>query len=480
MGQTFFWYDLETSGISPRDARVMQFAGQRTDMQLNPVGEPVNVLVKLSEDVLPEPDAVLITGITPQQTVADGLTETEFLKLFYEEVSTPNTVFVGFNTVRFDDEFMRYLHYRNFYDAYQWQWQDGRGRWDLLDVVRMTRALRPEGINWPMTEDGKPTNRLELLTKLNGLDHEHAHDALNDVLASIAVAQLIRDKQPKLFDWLLTMRDKKQVAKLVESGEPFVYTSGKYDNNYEKTTVVTRLAPHPKKQAALVYDLRQDPTEFLELKPKELAERWRWTREPDAPKRLPVKTLQYNRCPAIAPLGVMQDAPEKIRVDLEMIVRHKKLLQDHPEFAKNVLAAQELLDQEQEARNKTPQPADARLYDGFFDQHDSQLMSVIRAAQPQEIGEDLLADLHDERLRELLPLYKARNYAKFLTDEERAAWEKHRYHLLMDGGTESRLAKFMHRLQELAQSEQSSEKRYLLEELQLYAESVMPIADNGE
>lgn len=475
---TLFWYDLETTGINPREDRIMQFAGQRTDQALNPIGDPVNVLVRLSEDILPAPDAILITGITPQQTIADGMSEVEFMQLFSEHVAIPGTIFVGFNSVRFDDEFMRYLHYRNFYDAYEWQWKDGRGRWDLLDVTRMTRALRPEGINWPIV-DGKPGNRLELLTKANGIEHQDAHDALGDVRVSIAFAKLIQTKQPKLFNWLLEYRDKAKVAELVEKDEPFVYSSGKYDAATEKTTVVVRIASHPKKKGALVYDLRHNPTPFLELSPEQLAERWRWTREPEAPLRLPVKTMQYNRCPAVAPLSVLdKSSQERIKINLAEAANHRKLLQQHPEFVKNVLAALEILDSEQTSRQAaSPAPSDAQLYDGFFSDQDRTTMAVVRAAQPQELGE-LDQDLRDPRLKTLLPLYKARNFSRYLSDDERAAWEAHRYHWLMDGGVDSRLARYMHRLQELADTVQDTNKRYLLEELQLYAESIMPIADN--
>jgi exodeoxyribonuclease-1 len=201
--QTYFWYDLETSGINPREDRVMQFAGQRTDLNLEPIGEPVNILIRLSEDILPAPEAILLTGITPQQTLADGVTELEFLKIFYDSVAIPDTIFVGFNSVRFDDEFMRYLNYRNFYDPYEWQWKEGRSRWDLLDVIRMTRALRPEGLQWPVV-DGKPGNRLEMLTKANGIEHSNAHDALADVTASIALARAYSDTPAKAVStWLL-------------------------------------------------------------------------------------------------------------------------------------------------------------------------------------------------------------------------------------------------------------------------------------
>ena len=212
--KSFFFYDLETSGLNPRTDRIMQFAGQRTDMDLNPIGEPVNVLVKMTDDALPSPGAIMVTKITPQQTLADGITEAEFSKYVTEEIFTPETVAVGYNTVRFDDEFMRAVFWRNFYDPYEFEWKDGRSRWDMLDVVRLTRALRPEGINWPFTEDGKPTNRLELMTKLNGLSHEHAHDALSDVYATIAVAGLIREKQPELFKFLFSIRNKNDVKKI--------------------------------------------------------------------------------------------------------------------------------------------------------------------------------------------------------------------------------------------------------------------------
>ncbi|MBQ3348427.1 exodeoxyribonuclease I, partial [Candidatus Saccharibacteria bacterium] len=225
MNKTFFFYDLETSGLKAREDRIMQFAGQKTDMELNPIGEPVNILVKMTDDALPSPGAISVTGITPQMTLMDGISEAEFCRYVVEEVFVPNTIVLGYNTVRFDDEFMRATLWRNFYDAYEWEWKDNRSRWDMLDVVRLVRALRPEGINWPVTDEGKATNRLELLTKCNGLSHEHAHDALSDVYATIAVAKMIREKQPRKFEYLFKMRNKNEVQKLVklENPQPCVY-----------------------------------------------------------------------------------------------------------------------------------------------------------------------------------------------------------------------------------------------------------------
>jgi exodeoxyribonuclease-1 len=482
MATTFFFYDLETSGFNPRSARIMQFAGQRTDLQLKPIGEPHNHIIRLSDDVLPEPDAVLITGITPQKTLAEGMHEAEFLKIFYKEIATPGTIFVGFNTIRFDDEFMRFLNYRNFYDPYEWQWQDGRSKWDLLDVVRMTRALRPDGIQWPFDPKGNPTNRLELLTSLNKLTHAHAHDALSDVIATISVAQLIRDKQPKLFDFLLNVRDKKAVADLAMNYKPFVYSSGKYPGEFQKTTVATVLAEHPQGGGALVFDLRHDPAPFMAMDAAALVEAWRWRPPNEAADtlRLPIKTMKFNRCPAVAPLGVLDAASQqRLSLDPKVFAAHYKTLQAHEQaFSQKVLEALALMDKKQQARLlEDESDVDARLYEGFFAAQDKTKMSLVRAASADELG-SLDVAFSDGRLQALLPLYKARNYPGSLTDEERVTWEKFRQRRLLSGGNESRAAKYFNRLGELAEQKGlTGQQQYLLEELQLYGQSILPTPD---
>jgi exodeoxyribonuclease-1 len=480
MAASFFFYDLETSGFDSRAARIMQFAGQRTDKDLQPIGEPVNVLIRLTPDVVPSPDAVLITGITPQMTLADGVTEAEFLKIFYQEVVKPDTTFLGFNSIRFDDEFMRFLHYRNFYDAYAWQWKDGCSRWDLLDVVRMTRALRPEGIVWPFAPDGKPANRLEFLTAVNKLGHDKAHDALSDVKATIAVAQLIKTKQPELFDYLLRCRHKHVVKDLVFKGLPFVYTSGRYSSEFLHTTAAVLLDKHAEQDAAHVYDLRFDPTPYLQMSVDQLVEAWRWDPERKDP-RLPVKTMKYNRSPAVAPLGVIKDeaTQERLKLPLATVQKHYSIFKDQrAEFAKKIHQVVKRLDDDRAAGQLSlvddESTVDHRLYESFINSDDADVMRQVRSVEPAELSQ--LADrFKDKRLQSLLPLYKARNFSGTLTDEERKVWDEFVAKQLMAGGNKSRLAKYFGRLQELAaDSKLTAQQKYLLEELQLYGESIMP------
>lgn len=474
MSQTFFFYDLETSGLSARDDRIMQFAGQRTDMELNPVGEPCNLLVKLNDDTLPNPDALVVTGITPQQTADDGYSEAEFARIVSQEIFTPDTIAVGFNNIRFDDEFMRHIFWRNFYDPYEWSWKDGRSRWDLLDVVRMTRALRPEGITWPVDTKGNATNRLELLTKANGIDHYQAHDALSDVVALIAVTKLIKDTQPKLYEYLLKLRDKKAVKKLVnlDDKQPFVYVSGRYDAEFNKATVAFPLAPGKNGNMA-VYDLRYDPTLLLNTSENELAKKLYATweeRQAEGFVKLPVKELQYNRCPAVAPLGVLagNDGWKRIGLDLATIEKHKKILLSAPHFAENIRS---LFENRPEFK-KSADP-EAQLYDGFVADKDRVRIEAVRNAT-----EDELADFHpefgDERLPDLLLHYKARSFPNTLSDDERQAWEQWRSQRLA-----RQLPSFTKQLAAYAKNEHHDD--FLLEEMHLWLQSIMPSSsDTGE
>ncbi|QQS17116.1 exodeoxyribonuclease I [Candidatus Saccharibacteria bacterium] len=470
MAGTFFFYDLETSGLSARDDRIMQFAGQRTSMDLQSIGDPVNVMVRLSDDSLPSPEALLVTGITPQQTLADGYSEAEFARMFTDEIAIPNTIMVGYNSVRFDDEFMRHTLWRNFYDPYEWSWAEGRSRWDLLDVVRLFRALRPSGIEWPVDSEGRSVNRLELLSKVNNLEHTHAHDALSDVEALIGVAKLLKSNQPKMFDYLLAMRDKKAVAELVnlENPEPFIYASGRYDGKYEKTTVAFPIAPGKKPGSVLVYNLRFSPNDYVDLSAEDIIKRLSASyeeRRADDFVPIPVKELMYNRCPAVAKISALdQSSQQRLDLDVETITKHRDQLLGHRDLVDKIAAAWQ-------NRPDFPKNADVegQLYDSFTPDVDKPKINAIRNATAET-----LADFHpnfvDDRLSELLFRYKARQFPSSLSADERMAWEQFKAEKF-----QRELPDYMARLAKIAADTTDSNKQFVLEELQLWVESIMPV-----
>jgi exodeoxyribonuclease-1 len=461
---TLFFYDLETSGQDPRRHRIVQFAGRRTTMDLEPIGEPINLVVKLADDILPEPMATLITGITPQSTQS-GITESELVRILHREVLTPETTMVGFNNVRFDDEYLRFTFYRNFYDAYEWAWKDGRSRWDLLDVVRMTRALRPEGIEWPNNNDGDPINTLVSLSFANHLLHAKAHDAMSDVDALIAIAELIKAKQPRLWTYLYSLRAKAAVTNVIspESPVPFVYTSGLYGKANAFTSVAGIIASASRAGSYYVYDLRTDPAEFFGLTVEELQERLFTKRDDLAARgltRLPVKELSLNKCPAVAPLVTLTpDAANRLGLDIPTLKRHWQSLQisELPTLIKLAYNRNQ---------DYPTGDVDGALYDGFIE--DKAECATVRTANETTIGA-LAPKFRDTRLEELLIRYKGRNFPGQLTAHERTAWEAYRTQRILTD-IEAWSNELQDRFLQATPEEQS-----LLTYLQLWAESIYPV-----
>jgi exodeoxyribonuclease-1 len=434
---TFLWHDYETFGAQPRRDRPAQFAAIRTDASLNEIGDPIMLYCKPAPDFLPDPQSCLITGITPQQCLEWGVPEVQFAKTIEAAFSEPGTIGVGYNTIRFDDEVTRFLFWRNLIDPYAREWQNNCGRWDLLDVVRMTYALRPEGMQWPTREDGRPSFRLEDLAKANGLLHEAAHDALSDVRATIALARLIRERQPKLFDFCLALHKKDRVA--TEMGmhlapaqrQPFLHVTGMFPAERGCIGLVYPLATHPSnKNEVLVWDCREDPTELFTMDADTIRLRM-FTRSADLPEgvtRLPVKSIHMNKSPMlVANLKTLSDAmAQRWDLDLEQARKHAALAAAGPDMGA-------IWDQVyHRPASGAKVDVDEDLYGGFINNSDKRKLDALRAYTPAQLAA-ARPSFDDERLVEILFRYRARNYPDSLTVEEHAQWEQHRADRLFDG-----------------------------------------------
>ncbi len=432
---TLYWHDYETFGLDPARDRPVQFAGIRTDEDLNIIGEPLNIMARPAPDTLPHPISSLITGITPQQAVEQGLPEAEFIASILAELSQPGTCGVGYNSLRFDDEVTRNTLYRNLYDPYSREWQNGNSRWDIIDMVRACHDLRPEGIVWPRRTDAdRPSFRLEELTVANGLPHEQAHDALSDVYATIAIAKRIKEKQPKLYDFLYRLRRKREVLKHIDLKEmtPILHTSGMYGSDHGNTRLVVPIAPHPtNKNSIIVFDLAQNPALLLDLGTKTLQERLYTTNEdlPEGLERPGLKQVLINKCPAIAPTSTLTgDAAKRLQINLITGMRNRQtLLHARKEIHQKVTKIFESRDFE------PVNDPDLMVYSGgFFNDSDKALMNEIHNTDPQELGNQSWG-FSDKRLPEMLLRYRARNYPETLSASEQAQWLEHCRARLVDG-----------------------------------------------
>jgi exodeoxyribonuclease I len=472
--QTFFWHDYETFGADPRRDRPAQFAGIRTTAELEIVGEPVMFFARPPREMPPDPDACLITGITPQQAEREGVGEAAFAARVHEQLALPGTCGVGYNSLRFDDEFTRQLLYRNFYDPYGREWENGNSRWDLIDLVRMCQALRPEGIVWPTREDGTPSFRLEHLAAANHLQQERAHDALSDVHALIDLARLIRVRQPRLWDWHFELRRKQKVFGLLDTVgmTPLVHVSSRYPASRHCLAVIAPLAAHPSRPGeVIVYDLETDPTGWLALDEDDIADRIFTARAdlPEGIERIPLRTVRANRAPALAPLSVLKDLDHaRLKVDLDRCLRHQALLRGAEGLAEKLrrifARAAELA---------PPTDPELALYGSFLPDADKPLLAAVRATPAEQLGTRDFS-FRDPRYPELLFRYRARNWPDTLDADEQARWETFRQQRLTRPTELSArtLEDYVARLAELRQ--QRPDRAALLDQLEAWGHELAP------
>ncbi|EOW6518655.1 exodeoxyribonuclease I [Cronobacter dublinensis] len=466
---TFLFHDYETFGKSPSLDRPAQFAALRTDENFNVIGEPEVFYCKPADDYLPQPEAVLITGITPQVALARGENEAEFARRIHALFTVPKTCVVGYNNVRFDDEVTRNIFYRNFYDPYAWSWQHDNSRWDLLDVMRACYALRPEGIVWPENSDGLPSFRLEHLTVANGIDHANAHDAMADVHATIAMAQLVKTRQPRMFDYLYTYRSKQKLATLIDivQMKPLVHVSGMFGAWRGNTSWIAPIAWHPdNRNAVIVVDLAGDISPLLELDADALRER---LYTPKAAlgddSAVPVKLVHLNKCPVLAQANTLRpEDAERLGIDRQHCLDNLKVLRDAPQVREKLVAL---------FAEAPPFPptsnVDAQLYDGFFSDADRAAMRIVLQTPPQNLPA-LDITFVDKRIEKLLFNYRARNFPGTLSEPEQQRWLNHR----RDVFTPEFLQAYAQELEMLYnQYESDKEKTALLKALYQYAQEIV-------
>lgn len=430
MTKSIYWHDYEAWGADPRQDRASQFAGIRTSLDLEEMGEPLMMYCQPAPDRLPHPRACLITGITPQYARSHGVPEVEFVRRIHQQFSEPGTCVAGYNSIRFDDELTRQLLYRNFYDPYEREWKHGNSRWDIIDMLRLCHAVRPEGINWVTQDDGSPVFRLELLSQANGLLHDDAHDALADVRATIGMARKVRQAQPKLFQFVFDLRSKQRVLAMIDLREqkPLLHVSAMYAASRYCMAPVMPLALHPgESNGVLLYDLSCDPRPWLAMDDERLHYHLFTAKRDllDGETRLPVAVMHTNRCPVIAPLAVLDDCHAPLPgMDLAAARQHWQLLRRNPGFCQRLLA---VFGQRQRLFPDVHDP-DQQLYSGgFFSDADKRLMADIRQLGANELRLEqprLLAAMRDQRLPEMLFRYRARNFPHSLTQDEQMRWKQ--------------------------------------------------------
>lgn len=461
---SFFFYDYETFGIDPAKDRISQFGGIRTDMALNVIDDPVTLYCQQSPDYLPHPEAVLITGITPQLCQKKGMPEPEFASHIYDQFSVANTCVLGYNSIRFDDEMTRYLFYRNFFDPYAHTWKNNNSRWDLIDLVRACYALRPEGIIWPMDENNLPSFKLESLTQANHIPHAAAHDALSDVYATIAIAKLIKQKQPKLFEYFFNNRRAKSLIGMIDLTNltPLVHVSGMFGAARSNCSIIAPICYQPANKNALIcVDLMGDFNPLIELPATEIQKKL-YTATADLTEneaRIPLKSIHLNKCPILADIKTLPKNRQSLDINQEKYSRNHELLVTH-----RSMITQKVLAIFNTSHTYPEAEAEGRLYEGFLTPQDAINVAKLRILPPAQLANHGFY-FEDSRIEDLIFLYRAKHFPDSLSASELHQWQS-----LCQVRLENQKPQFLEALNLAKQNHADhAEKQKLLLELESYS-----------
>ena len=450
MEQSFLWYDLETFGTNPFHDRIAQFAAVRTNLHFETVGQPIVLYCKPSNDYLPDPEACQITGISPLVCREQGICEYEFAREIFEVMMVPATTVVGYNSMQFDDEFIRNLFYRNFFDPYLREYADDNSRWDIINLCRATRDLRPAGMHWPVSDAGKPLFQLSALTAANNIDHGRAHDALSDIFATIGLANLIHKAQPRLFHWAFSHRTKREVCKLIDLNQPLIHSSSLLSREEGCSSLIHPLSSSDEsfQNTLLCADLRYNPQDILHLSAEEIRQRvfLPSAQENETQKRFPIHRIRINRAPFLSPLSTLgSKEAEKLGININSCLKHRKILLEHPDFIVKLRAAFSDPPETQPSINSArPQPSsdpDYQIYSGFFspaDRHRFTLLqqyldSIVATASHERknyLSSVIMPAIHkinfseEEKIGTLIDRLLGRNFGSYLSGDAARNWRQ--------------------------------------------------------
>lgn len=482
--ETLFWHDYETFGIDPQLSNVAQFAGIRTDLDLNILEEKIDIICRPTLDRLPSPEACMVTGISPMTNKIKGMNEVSFFQRINKELGRDGTCGIGYNNISFDDEVTRNGLYRNFIDPYQREWKNGCSRWDLLNVLRIVDAIKPNTFIVPTDkETGKKVFKLDQLSLANGIEHENAHDALADVIATIEMAKIVKEKEPELFDLLFKQRNKAGIeGRLFEpkSGwgaenkiifKPFVMADSFFGGDQKFIEVLYPIST--KGTDLYCIKLTKEIDQILNLDSDDLKEALYKKKEDmqEGELRIPLHTLRTNKCPIILPVSMItKEIAENLGIDGNQLRTNiGKIKANFSEIQQKIVKvfgtpfkADDDLD------------VDQQIYNGFFSNNDKSRFEEIKKTESIYLLDYLKENkskFEDKRIEEMLFRYICRNFETDLDDETLQKWDEFCKNRILDGVYSLTFDQYFEKLEILKEEHKENESKLkLLKDLTLFGE----------
>ncbi len=407
---TYIFYDTETTGKVPAFDQILQFAAVKTDAELN-VLDTFNIRCRLLPYIVPSPGALLVTGATIAAITTCPLSHFEMMRQIHEKMhrwSEGGAVFVGWNSMRFDETFLRQAYYQTLLPIYQTN-TNGNGRADVMRMAQVVASCAPNVLAVPLTAEGKRTFRLSLMAAANDVALENAHDALADTTATLGIARLIKQRAPALWGVLMANARKSAPLRLLQR-EPYMLLSEYYGNPFDYIVAPIAANSGNANEWAL-FDLQFDPAVYLGASDSELREAIDGTTKV-------IRRASVNAQPGLLPIDFAPDDVRGGRQSLETYHARAQAIRGNVEFRRRI---SRLLTARYEDFVE-PAYVEQRIYGGFPSNADQTRMHSFHA----QFWEDRIGtvqEIEDERYRQIAQRLIAVERPDLLSEAQRQRWE---------------------------------------------------------
>ena len=385
----FVFYDFETSSSNKYWGQIIQIGAVLTNDNLDEL-DRFDARCRLSPGIIPEAMALIVNKSSPQMLKNSNLSHYEMIRQFVETLKRwGKATYIGFNSIEFDEEFLRSTLFQTLEYPYLTS-TNGNTRGDVLSLARAANLYYPDTLKNPVNEKGNDVYKLDQMAPLNGIEHGDAHSAIGDVMATVGIAKLISKKAPNVWKASMLTMDKTQSLEVIK--KELLFCTNEYFYGKSRPYVQTFICQHPQYQWPLCFDLRHDPTPYLNMPLKELEA---------AMKKQPkfIRTVRHNKHPVIMNPSYGNKFDEYKIIGLAKLESRAKLVRENKEFGEKIQSIKRS-EVEEKAQSKSQEDLynEESIYAKFTTAEDNKIMPEFHSVEWNK-KINVISKFKDERLQ---------------------------------------------------------------------------------
>ncbi len=385
----YVFYDFETSSSNIYWGQIIQIGAILTNDNLDEL-DRFDARCRLNPGIIPEASALIVNKTSPAMLKQSNLSHYQMIRQFVETLKRwGKATYIGYNSIEFDENFLRSTLFQTLEYPYITS-TNGNNRGDVLGLSRAANFYYPNTLKNPINEKGNAVYKLDQMAPLNGIEHGDAHNAIGDVVATLGIAKIISKKAPNVWKASHLTLDKNKTLEIIKNEK--LFCTNEYFYGKSRPYVQSFVCEHPVYAWPLTFDLKHDPSQYVDLSLNELAA---------AMKKQPkfIRTVRHNKHPILMNLSYFEKFDEYKEIGINKLEERAKLIKENKQFAEKVSEIKSIEVQEKK-RFKSQEDIypEESIYEGFPPAEDNKIMPQFHSA-PWNEKLSILSKFKDKRFQ---------------------------------------------------------------------------------